>query len=636
MVRELSRPHHCSSSLHTRIAPTLNAWIRTVHATCNATHRRNRAFAMNAARLLGCALAIFCLDARTASAADPKEKTMDQVFQRVTESYIDEAPSLAPASATTLGDHRFDQKLDEISAAARQQSRDFCLRYLGELKKIDRSQLSRDNQVDYQLLEHSLKSDLWSLDTLQEWAWNPIIYTQLTGSAIYGLMAREFAPIEQRLVSVAARLEQYPRLFAQIRETLDAKRVPPVHAETAVKQNRGVLSIIDNMVRPHLEKLPEADRMRLSKAISIVTEEVETHQKWLESELVPKATGDARLGPKLYDEKLAFTLATGMTRAEIRERAEFELRRVRAEMYVIARELLPDAKLPESPTPEQQQQAITTALEKAYAEVPPRDGVVPAAQESLRITTAFVREHDLVTIPPDPLDIIVMPEFQRGVSVAYCDSPGPLEVGQKTFYAVAPLPADWTDAQCASFLREYNLRSIHNLTVHEAMPGHFLQLAFANRSPNRLRALLSSGVFVEGWACYTEQMMSEQGFLNRDPLMRLVTLKWYLRVISNSILDQSVHVDGIRREDAMRLMMHDTFQEEREAAGKWIRAQITSTQLSTYFVGYQEHRDLRDAAKAAWGDTFALKRYHDGAISFGSPPVRFVKALLLEQPIPEK
>ena len=141
---------------------------------------------------------------------------------------------------------------------------------------------------------------------------------------------------------------------------------------------------------------------------------------------------------------------------------------------------------------------------------------------------------------------------------------------------------------------------------------------------------------MEGWACYTEQMMSEEGFLDRDPLMRLVTLKWYLRVISNAILDQMVHVDGVRREEAMHLMTHDTFQEEREAAGKWIRAQITSTQLATYFVGYQEHRDLRNAAKAEWGDRFQLKRYHDGAISFGSPPLRFVKALLLNQPIPDR
>jgi len=564
-----------------------------------------------------------------------QENAVDDSFQRLAAAYIDEFPSLAPSSATTLGDHRFDRHLDEVSGVARQRLQDFCQRYLDRLKAIDFSQLSRDNQVDYRLLEHSLKSDLWSVQTLQEWAWNPILYTQLTGGAVYGLMAREFAPVEQRLKSVAERLEQYPRLFAQIRETLEPARVPPVHAETAIKQNRGVLSILDNMVRPHMDTLAAADKERLEKAIALATAEVERHQKWLESELLPQARGNARLGARLFDEKLRFTLGTNMTRAEIRERAEFELRRVRAEMYALARSLRRDENLPESPTPEQQQQVIAAALDQAAIDVPPRDGVVPAARHSLKITTDFVREQDLITVPPDPLEIIEMPEFQRGVSVAYCDSPGPLEVGQKTFYAVAPLPADWSDAQCTSFLREYNLRSIHNLTVHEAMPGHFLQLAIANRTPNRLRSLLSSGVFIEGWAVYTEQMMSEEGFLNRDPLMRLVTLKWYLRVITNSIIDQAIHVDGMGREEAMRVMMQEAFQEEREAAGKWIRAQVTSAQLSTYFVGFQEHRDLRESARAAWGDQFTLKRYHDGAISFGSPPVRFVKSLLLNQPIPE-
>ena len=181
------------------------------------------------------------------------------------------------------------------------------------------------------------------------------------------------------------------------------------------------------------------------------------------------------------------------------------------------------------------------------------------------------------------------------------------------------------------FLREYNTLSIHNLTVHEAMPGHFLQLAFSNRFPSRLRALLSSGVFIEGWACYTEQMMSEEGFLDGDPLMRLITLKWYLRSIVNAILDQSVHVDGINREEAMRMMVEDAFQEEREAAGKWKRAQMTSVQLSTYFVGLQEHLDMRTAAERAWGGEFTLKKYHDAVISHGSPPVKHVRSLILSK-----
>ena len=226
-----------------------------------------------------------------------------------------------------------------------------------------------------------------------------------------------------------------------------------------------------------------------------------------------------------------------------------------------------------------------------------------------------------------------MPEFQRGVALAYCDSPGPLDRGQKTFYVISPIPSDWTDDQVKSFLREYNTRSIDNLTIHEAMPGHYLQLMHSNRYQSPLRAVLASGTFIEGWAVYSERMMVEQGFLGGDPLMHLIQLKWYLRSIGNALLDQGVHVDDMSREDAMRLMTHDTFQEEREANAKWVRAQLTSAQLPTYFVGVQEHLALREEAKKKWGKNFSLKLYHDTVLSFGSPPVRYVRELALDLPI---
>lgn len=565
----------------------------------------------------------------------------DLDFDEVARQYIREMTMWSPISATTLGDHLYDHEVDYPTDDMRKREHAFHERYLKRLKSIDRTLLSRDNQVDYQLLMQQLQGDLWRLDELQEWAWNPVLYTQLTGNAVYGLMARDFAPVETRITNVIQRLERLPGFLADVRKTLDPKRVPPIHAETAIKQNRGVLSIIDNMVKPEIGKLSTGTQQAFQKVMPLVKEAVDEHQQWLEKELLPNAKGNFRIGAKQFDAKLAFSLGSGLSRSEVRERAEFELRRVRKEMYSIARGVMLKADVrwegeaPAEPSHEQQQKVITAALEKAYAEIPARDGIVDFAKKSLEVTTDFVRKHDLVTIPNDPLDIIIMPEFQRGVSIAYCDSPGPLDVGQKTYYAVSPIPADWTEKQVGSFLREYNFRSIHDLTIHEAMPGHFLQIAHSNRSPRRLRALLASGTFIEGWGVYAEQLMSEEGFLDRDPLMRLIALKWYLRGIANAIIDQAIHVDGMNREEAMKLMVQDTFQEEREAALKWVRAQLTSTQLSTYFVGYQEHRDLRTAAEKTWADKFTLKRYHDGILSFGSPPVRFVKALLLNEPIPE-
>jgi uncharacterized protein (DUF885 family) len=567
-----------------------------------------------------------------------EEPAMDKAFEELGRRYVREFPELSPVSATQLGDHRFDGRLDDVSEKARARAAEFNRSFLAELAAITPAKLSRANQVDYALLEHSLRGDLWRLERLQDWAWNPLLYTELAGSAVYGLMAREFAPLRERLGHVADRLEQFPRLLDQVRATLDPKRVPSVHAETAVKQNRGVLNILENMVEPQLGALADNEQSRLREAMATARSAIEKQQTWLENELVPKAAGDFRLGARLFDEKLAFTMQTPLSRDEIRDRARRNLERVRAEMYRTAQEVYrkkhPYTEFPAEPSREYRQAIIRAALEMAAQNAPLPDAVVQTAKDTLATATEFVRNKDLITLPDDPLDIIIMPEFQRGVSTAYCDSPGPLDVGQKTFYAVAPLPSDWTSQQIESFLREYNIRSIHNLTIHEAMPGHFVQLAWANRYPSTLRAVLPSGVFIEGWACYTEQMMIEEGYLDGDPLMKLVNLKWYLRTIANALIDQAIHVDGMQRDEAMRLMIEDTFQEEREAAGKWTRARLTATQLSTYFVGREEHRDLRRAAEAAWGREFTLKRYHDKVVSFGSPPVQYVRALLLDREIP--
>jgi uncharacterized protein (DUF885 family) len=379
------------------------------------------------------------------------------------------------------------------------------------------------------------------------------------------------------------------------------------------------------------------DRKRLDAAIAGLRKAVDEQQKWLDGTLVPNAKGDFRIGGKLYDEKLKFALMSSLSRADIKQRAESELKRVRGEMYGIARTVLKDKPnapaLPETPTDAEQQKAIEAALELAYAERPKRDQVVDFAKQTLADATRFTREKALVTVPDTPVKIILMPEFQRGVSVAYADSPGPLDKGLDTYYAISPIPEDWSKEQVDSFLREYNSRMIHLLSIHEAMPGHYLEGAHSAENKDLLRGVLRSGLFAEGWAVYTERLMADSGYMNNDPLFRLVQLKFYLRTIGNAILDQGVHVDNWTREQAMDLMTRQTFQQEREAAGKWVRAQLTSAQLPTYFVGAQEHFDLRKAWMEKQGANFNEKAYHDKVLSFGAPPVRFVRQLMLDEPI---
>ncbi len=564
-------------------------------------------------------------------------ETPDQRFEALSKRYIEEFGRYSPVSATQLGDHRFDAELDDLSAAGRARTLAWVQAVLGELKAIDQGKLSRANQVDAAMLENQLRYAVWSEEKLRDWSWDPLVYTQLTGQSLYGLLAREFAPLPQRLEAVTSRLEKLPTLLEQMRANIVPARVPAIHAETAVKQNPGVLSLVDELVVPNLSQLPPAERARLEQAIANARTAVATHQKWLEQSLVPQAKGEFRIGRELFDEKLGFALMSPLSRDEIRRRAESDVVATRARMYEVSRKVLtgrPDAPpMPEKPTPAEQQTVIKAALALASAERTPRTGVVDYAKETLRETTEFVRAKNFVTVPDEPLDIILMPEFQRGVAVAYCDSPGPLDKGQRTFYAVSPIPAEWTPEQVDSFLREYNTRSIANLTIHEAMPGHYLQIAHSNRYPSVLRAMLGSGPFIEGWAVYAERVMQEQGFRGDDPLMQLVQLKWYLRATTNAIMDTAIHVDGMQRDAAMQLMVETGFQEEREAAGKWVRAQLSSAQLSTYFVGYQEHADLRAEAERRAGGKFDAKAYHDKVLSFGSPPVRLVRALAFDEPI---
>ncbi|QNH12100.1 DUF885 domain-containing protein [Xanthomonas sp. SI] len=571
------------------------------------------------------------------AAADAADPAADAAFAALSKRAVDTWMQLSPVGATQTGDHRYDSELDDLSAAGRQKSLDASKQLLAELDKLQVAKLSRENQVDAAILRNQLQSDIWNSDVSQSWAWDPQVYNGLAGGAIYGLMAREFAPLPERLKSATARMEKIPALFAQARANLDPARVPQINAQTVAKQNQGILSIVDTFIAPHVKELPDADAQRLQAAIDGLKKAVAEQQTWLDKTLVPNAKGDFRIGAEKYDQKLKFALNSSLSRAEIKQRAEAELKRVREEMYGIARTVLKDRPnapaLVDAPSDAQQQAAIEAALELAYAQHPARDKVVEDAKASLASSTEFVRAKDLLTLPDAPVDIILMPEFQRGVAVAYCDSPGPLDKNLKTFYAVSPIPDDWSAQQAESFLREYNGRMIHLLSIHEGVPGHYVEGWHSAKFPSTLRGVLRSGTFAEGWAVYTERMMQEQGYLDNDPLFHLVQLKFYLRTLANALLDQGVHVDNWSKEQAMQLMVHDTFQQQSEAEGKWVRAQLTSAQLPTYFVGVQEHLDLRKAMQAKLGDTFDLKAYHDQVLSYGAPPVRFVRELMLDEPI---
>jgi len=556
----------------------------------------------------------------------------DARFTAFGERIVDEFLKLDPVSATQLGDHRYDALLPDVSAKGRAARRAFAGQALAQLAKFDAHKLNREHQVDAILLRDQLNYIIFSVDRLQDWAWDPLTYS--AGNAFFTLTSREFAPLPVRLRSAIGRMEALPTFLQQARESLNPARVPLIHAQTAAKQNPGLNDLIDGIVAQK-SALPAADQTRLVKAAATAKAAVADYQEWLDKQLVPNAKGNERLGAALYDEKLRLALNSSLSRQKIRTRAEAEIRDLRSKMYVVAAGMLkghagaPSA--PANPTPEQQQAVIEAGLAIVAADVPPKDQMIPFAQQALGKAISFAKAKKIVSFPTASFNVIEMPEYARGFSAAYADMPGPLEKDQRGFFDVMPIPTDWTAEQSASFLREYNKWTLHELALHEGVPGHLLQLAHSNQYKSRLRAFLQSGSMIEGWACYGQDVMADAGFLNRDPRYLLAHYKFQMRVPVNAILDQDFHVNGLTRDQAMQMMTKTAFQEEREAAGKWVRMQLSSAQLPTYFVGYSEWWDFRKAAEKRPG--FNLEKFHDAALSHGSPPVRLIRELTFGEPI---
>lgn len=562
---------------------------------------------------------------------------VDARFAAIGQRYIDGIAKFAPVYGTSLGDHRYDDQIGDVSAAGRAAVVAHDRALLADLAKIDRRKLGREAQVDAALLDNALRYDLWQIEVLKNWQWDIQGYNDLGGGALYGLAARDFAPWDKRLKSATARMERMPAFLAQARAEIVPARVPPIYATTVAKQNGGMVEIAEGMLAPHKGELNAADAKRFDAALVTLKKAVAEHQKWLDTVVVPQARGDFRLGAKLYDQKMKFALVSNLTRPEIKARATAALAETRAQMYALSRQVLsgkPGAPaLPDRPSAAEQQSAIEAALALSYAQRPARDGLMAKAKQTLAQATDFVHAKNLVTMPDGPVRIITMPKFQQGVAVAYCDSPGPLETQLETFYAISPIPDDWSDTQATSFLSEYNDYMIHDLSIHEAMPGHYLQIAHGNQYKSVLRAVLGSGPFVEGWAVYAEGMMMDAGYLDNDPLFKLTVLKMRLRSITNSLLDIGIQTEGLTRDQAMAMMMKGAFQQEREASGKWVRASLGSVQLLSYFTGYSEHVAMRDEAKKRWGGKFDLKTYNDAVLAHGSPPARYARELLFDLPI---
>jgi uncharacterized protein (DUF885 family) len=568
----------------------------------------------------------------TVTAAQTADDALQSFFRR----YLDERFAMHPLEATQLGDRRFDDRLDDLSPAALKRSLEHLKKTRANLRKeIGRAKLSRDGQIDFEILDRDLESSIWLRENTKRFAEDPRVYNEYVSDSVFLLLTQSRLPKEANLAHALSRMKQIPKIVAAAKENL--RNPPRVVLETAIRQNKGSIGFYETDLFELAGDTPQLAALKAEAAR--VVPALKEYQQFLENDLLPRANGDWRLGKRKFAKKLELVLDADMSAKEVLRDAEAEFARVHGDMYVVARQLW-SQYFSNSPMPPADANGRRATIARVLGSVAKEHGkpedLVADARATVDRIKQFIRAKNILRLPePDQCQVIVMPEFQRGNSLAYLNNAPPLDPEAPSLYAISPPSKDWDAKRVQSLLEEYNRHMLQILTIHEAYPGHYVQLEYSNRERSLIRRVLGSGVFIEGWAVYTEQMMLDQGYGERDLALRLTQLKFYLRAVANTILDHKLHCANMSDEEAMRLMIEGAFQSEEEARAKLVRAKQTSVQLSTYFVGRMAHVRLRQQVQREFGDEFNLARYHQAVLSHGSLPVKYLPELVradLNQP----
>jgi len=548
----------------------------------------------------------------------------DQAFEAFAQRFLDGYLQRAPADATQIGDHRFDGMWPDLSEQGQASTRKWLEDTRTALGKLSRDGLSEQNQIDAAILDDRLRSSMYSIDELKTPERDPVSYTNLIGEGLDPLVTRNFGTLEQRMTSLLGRLDGIPALVMVAKQRLG--HPAKIQTETAIQQNKGLIALVETQLAAQFAKVPARQR-ELTEAAKRAATALHDFQHFLEAELLARSDGSFRIGRERFAKKLAFSLGDDIDPDKVAADARALLTQTQAEMVDTAKQIWADdklGKLPKLDTADQRKAFVKQVLDHVAKDHPTNQTILADAKRWLDKATAFVREKDLVRVPDEPVAVIEMPEYRRGVAVAYCDSSGPLEATPETFYTISPTPASWDKQRAESFYREYNQSMLAELSIHEAMPGHYLQLMHNNRFKSKIRAVFSSGPFVEGWAVYGEWLMAEKGF--GGPKVKLQRQKMVLRLTANAILDHDIHAGDMDEKAALALMKNEAFQEDGEAVGKWNRARLSSAQLTTYFYGFSELLKLRHAAETQPG--FSERAYHDRLLSWGSPSMKYVRQLV--------
>ena len=553
-------------------------------------------------------------------------------FDGLAETLIEEFLEHSPEWAIRQGRYENAGRLTVPDADYRERSLNLAQSALGRLAEFDPASLSARERTDLELLRNRFESMIWYQTEFRNWAWMPSSYNVAGTLAV--LLNTDFAPEDERLRVVSARLEQVPAYYRAARANIERPTLE--HTELAIGQNRGGLNVLGEELETRVQNsgLDDLEKQRFLDDLARARQAIEGWIQYLEELQTSLADSDQarpfRIGAELYEPKFAFDIQSDFSAEALYQRALAERDRLHANMAEIALELWPKY-FGDEPLPETRLEMIARLIDHLSDRHVALEDFVDEIRRQIPLLEAFVREHDLVDQDPDkPLVVRETPEYMRGTgAIASVSAPGPFNPGVETYYNVTPLDY-YGEEQAASYLREYNHWILQVLNIHEAIPGHYTQLLHANRSPSMVKSLFGNGAMIEGWAVYAERMMLEQGWGDQEPEMWLMYGKWALRVVHNAILDYAVQVLGLERDEAIRMMREEAFQEVSEATQKWRRITLSQVQLTSYFAGYAEIYDFRERLKEEQGEDFNLRDFHNEFLSYGSAPVSVVIELMTE------
>jgi uncharacterized protein (DUF885 family) len=536
----------------------------------------------------------------------------DAEYTRFAREYLDWYYAAHPIRSTHLGLHTHDARLPDLSAEALQRQTGELHGWLARLERLDRATLTGDAVFDVRILENAIRAELLALEESRDWQRDPMLYTRTLATGLSSLSEREFAPVEERVRSLMARMEHMASVVAAAKANL--RDVPRPWAEQALRDTRGTVSflrtdLLKALEAQGLERVDAAQRQALFAALKRATAEVERFARWQEKELLPKANGDFRLGQALFEKKLALEEHVALTVEQLRDINERAIREYQAR--VVAEAARVDASKPPA--------AVMDALVHDH---PSAEELIPTARRQLEECQRFVRERGLLTLPSERLPTVrETPAYSRS-GFASMDTPGPFETrATEAFYNITNVEPGWTEEQKAQHLTYFNHAGLLGITVHEGIPGHFVQLLYEAQIPTEVRKVFSSASLVEGWAHYVEQMMVDEGFGGGDPAVRLGQLRRALQRHARWHAGLAMHAFGESVEGAAKRYAEIAYFEPFPALREVQRGTFNPTYLY-YALGRMQILKLREDYTRyleARGQTFTLRDFHDRFLRLGLP-----------------